>query len=858
MKHSIECFFINLYLLKIEVLQFMKKRFILIFLFPLLIFSQNQIQGLVIDNDTKKPLPFASIITNTNIGTLSDVDGQFYIKTTSLINEITVSYVGYQKVSIPISTNNKYIKVQLNSSTESLNEIIITAKENPALQIIRNTIKNKKLNNIETALNSFKFNAYTKLLVTANPDSINGKIDSVFILKNGKKKFSKIDSTNFKFKKEIEKQHLFISEKIAEYQFQKGKKTKEIILASRMAGLQQPIYELLAITFQDFSFYNEYYTIAGTKYVNPIADNALEHYDYKILDTIENENRKSVLIYYKPKIIKDFTGIEGVLFIDLESYAITKGIAELKAIVNVKATQNYTYLTENNSWFPSNRNIVIKKGDNNENVNLFGGIIKVSNSEKNDSIVNTSKTTPSDITYFISKTENSNIQINIPVVVKNASSTIQFNDDASKKDDEYWNLYRTDSITKRGLTTYKYLDSIAKSENIENKIAIGRNLLKGNFHTKYINLNLGKIINLNNYEGLRLGFGGVTNQNFSSKFKIESYVAYGTKDKDFKYSFGTSFRLNKETNTWLGANFTNDLKEAASMDFIAENTSFSPINPRNLNIDKFYNYKTVSAFFKYDIQPNLEAKLQIGTGDYTPVFNYQFINSTKNISRYKLTTATLNLQYKPKSEFMNSPIGKLTIKNEFPQFTFQLTKSFDDTFGSHFYFTQVNLRILHKIKPLRKGVTNILIEGGLVFGDAPISHLYNATPNYTYKSPWVKRITFAGKNSFETMGYNEFISDRFLAIHLKQNFEPVKLGKKFRPQISIATRAAIGNITNPLYHNGLSFKSMEKGYIESGIELNSILKGFGFSAFYRYGPYKNPIWTDNLAVKLTYKLRLGF
>lgn len=835
------------------------KKWLFLFLFlPIIAFSQNQIQGLVTDSSTKKPLPFASIITNTNTGTLTDVDGKFQIKTTTPFNSLTISYVGYEKIVVPVKISDKYLKVQLQPSTENLNEIIITATENPALQIIRNTIENKDKNNIESTLNSFKFNSYTKLLVTAHPDSITGKIDSIYTLKKGEKVFTKIDSTNYKFKKEIDKQHLYISEKISEFQFQKGKKTKEVILASRMAGLQQPIYELLAVTFQDFSFYNEYYTIAGTKYINPIANNALKHYDYKILDTVKNNNQNSILIYFKPKIIKDFTGIEGVLYIDSKTFAITKGMAELKAIVNVKATQNYIFKPECNCWFPLDMNIIIKKGDNNENVNLFGGIVKVSNSTKNDSIINTSKNGPSDVSYFISKTENSNILINPELIVKNSSSTILFNDDAGKKSEEYWNLYRTDSLTDRGKTTYKNLDSIAKSENIEGKIAIGRNLLKGYFHTKYINLNLGKIINLNNYEGLRLGFGGVTNQNFSNKLKLESYVAYGTKDKDFKYSFGAATRLNKDTNTWFGANFTNDLKEAASLDFIAENTSFSPINPRNLNIDKFYNYKTVSTYFEHDIQPNLEAKLQISSGDFAPTFNYQFINESKNISRYRLTTASVNLQYSPKSEYMNSPIGKLTIKNEFPQFTLQLTKSFEEVFRSDFDFTQINLRILHKIKPLRKGVTNILVEGGIVFGDAPISHLYNATPNYTYKNPWVKRITFAGKNSFETMGYNEFISDRFLAIHLKQNFEPIKLGNKFKPQISIATRAAIGNIDNPTYHNGLLFKSMEKGYIESGLEINSLLKGFGFSAFYRYGAYKNPIWSDNLAVKLTYKLRLGF
>lgn len=836
----------------------MKYWILIILLIPTIVFSQHQIQGIVTDSSTKKPLPFATVLTNTNTGTLTDIDGKFQLHSAKPINSITVSYVGYQKETFKLTSTIKYLKLQLHPSTENLNEIVITATENPALQIIRNTIKNKQHNNIETSLNTFKFDAYTKLLVTAHPDSIDGKIDTVFVLKNGEKKFLRIDSTNYKFKKDIDQQHLYISEKISQFQFEKGKKTKEIIVASRMAGLQQPIYELLAITFQDFSFYNEYYTIAGTKYINPIASNALKHYNYKILDTTKINNKQTYLIYYKPKEKKDFLGIEGVLYIDSNSYAIAKGMAELKGIINVKATQNYTFNLACNCWFPIEMNILIKKGENSETVNLFGGMMKVVNTPKNDSIINTHQNNPSDVTYFISKTENSNIEINPKIVVKNSSSTIQFNDDAAEKTEDFWNLYRTDTISTRAKNTYKNLDSIAKSENIEGKIALGRNLLKGYLHTKYINLNLGKIINLNNYEGLRLGFGGVTNQQFSKTFKIESYIAYGTKDKDFKYSIGAATRLNKNNNTWIGAHFNNDLKEAASLDFIAENTSFSPINPRNLNIDKFYNYKTISTYLEHDIQPNLEAKFQVSSGDFSPVFYYNFTHNSKNFERYRLTLATINLQYSPKSEFMNSPIGKLTIKNEFPQFTFQLTKSFEHIFQSDFDFTQINLRVLHKIKPLRKGITNILIEGGMVFGNAPISHLFNATPNYTYKNPYAKRITFAGKNSFETMGYNEFISDKFVALHIKQNFEPIKLSKKFNPQISLATRAAIGNIENPEYHQGIEFKSMEKGYIESGMEINSLLKGFGFSAFYRYGPYKNPVWHDNLAIKLTYKLRLGF
>jgi len=836
----------------------MRKLLLLLFIIPFLAISQHKIQGIVIDSKTKQPLPFASIVTNTNFGTLTDVDGEFYIKAKNSFHQITISYVGYKLVTVPISINDKFINVKLEASIENLKEILITAKENPALQIIRNTIKNKPKNNIEKALNSFKFNTYNKILVTANPDSINGKIDSVFVIKEGEKKFKKLDSSNYKFKKEIDKQHLYISEKISEFQFQKGKKKKEVILASRMAGLKQPIYELLAITFQDFSFYNEVYTIAGTKYTNPIASKALKQYNYKILDTVSTENGNSILIYFKPKEKKEFLGIEGVLYIDIESFAITKAIAELKGIINIKAIQNYNYIKEYNIWFPRDMNIVLKKGDSQENISLFGGAVKFSKDKKNDTLINTSKNNPEDITYFISKSVNSNIQINIPIIVKHSASTMQFNDDAHKQKEEFWDKFRTDSLTERGKKTYIVLDSLAKEDKVDKKINIARNILKGYYPTKYINLTLGKIINLNNYEGLRVGFGGVTNNNFSPKFRIESYVAYGTKDTDFKYSFGSSFRLNKETNTWFGANYTNDIKEAAALDFIAENSSFSPINPRNLNISKFYNYKTVSAYLKHDIQPNLEVKIQLSSGYYKPLFEYQFISPTKNLSEYKLTTATLGFQYNPKNEYMNSPVGKLTIRNEFPQFTFQLTKSFENILKSDFDFTQITFRILHKFKQLRRATTHVLVEGGMVFGDAPISHLYNSTPNYTFKNPWRKRITLAGTNSFETMGYNEFISDRFVAVHLKYEITSFKITNKFKPQLTLVTRVAIGNIDNAAYQNGLEFKTLKKGYIESGLEFNSLFKGFGLSTFYRYGAYKNSEWSDNLALKLTYRLRLGF
>lgn len=818
--------------------------------------TQTQIRGRVIDANTKKSLPFATILTNTGYGELANTEGNFLIKTIHPFKAIKISYVGYETKTVQVNPKDKFISISLKPAVVALNEVLINAKENPALQLIRNAISNKSDNNIEKALNTFKFNAYNKILVTAHPDSIPGTLDSLYTINNkGEKEFLKIDSTNFKFKKEITKQHLYIAEKISEYTFEKGKKKKETILASRMAGLKQPIYELLGITLQDFSFYNESYTILGTEYANPLAKNALKEYNYKILDTVANGVGESYLIYFKPKEKKEFIGLEGVLYLDTNSFALTNVIAELKGFISVKATQNFEYFSKNKIWFPKEMQVILEKGETKEAINLFGGIIQFSESKPKDSIIGKTDVTPSDVSYFISKTTNSNIEIGIPINISNSAATIEFDDNVAHKKEEFWDLYRTDSLTERGETTYKTLDSIGDAENVEKYINLGRNLLNGYYPTKYINIELGKTINFNNYEGFRLGFGGVTNSNFSSKFKVETYFNYGTKDQDFKYSLTGLARLNKKKNTWIGLGYTNDLKEAAALNFINKNKSFSLSHPRNINLDKFYKYKVGKITLTHDFQPNLESKIQFTSGKIEPVFSYAYNSNGQSLSDYNLTTATLALQFNPDSEYMYTPIGKLQTSNAFPQFTLQIEKSFKNLINGDLDFTRLQLRATHRIERQTKSTTTFVAEGGLTFGDTPVSHLFNASPNYTYSNPWMKRISFAGNNSFETMAFNEFLSEKFAAIHITHSFKPFK-GKKSNPIFSLVTKAAIGKIENISPHEEIQFKSLENGFYESGFKIESLWKGFGFGTFYRYGPNRNEKWSDNLSAKITIKFQL--
>ncbi len=111
-------------------------------------------------------------------------------------------------------------------------------------------------------------------------------------------------------------------------------------------------------------------------------------------------------------------------------------------------------------------------------------------------------------------------------------------------------------------------------------------------------MDLKKIISYNNYEGFRLGLGGITNDRFSKSFRIEGYGAYGTKDGAFKYSLGSGVLLDKNTNTWLNGSYTDDVREIASTVFAVDKRVFKIYDPRPINISTFYKYIAGKRMFK--------------------------------------------------------------------------------------------------------------------------------------------------------------------------------------------------------------------------------------------------------------------
>ena len=92
------------------------------------VYSQTQISGSVSDAESMSSIPGVNVIIDgTNIGTVTDFDGNFSINTSQdLPLTIVVSYVGYSAEKVTVTSANQDINVML-SAGQNLEEIVVSA-----------------------------------------------------------------------------------------------------------------------------------------------------------------------------------------------------------------------------------------------------------------------------------------------------------------------------------------------------------------------------------------------------------------------------------------------------------------------------------------------------------------------------------------------------------------------------------------------------------------------------------------------------------------------------------------------------------------------------------------------------------
>lgn len=791
------------------------------------------LKGRIIDANTNQTLPFVGVlIKNTQIGVLTDIDGKFQIDVTSVPNaELQITYLGYFSQTITVSTlkDLEKLTIKLKPQAFSLQEVSVHAKENPAHRIIKLATKNRPINNPEK-MHSFTYNSYTKFFVTAD---IKASIDSVAT-----------DTSLSGIDKFFKDQHLFLVESITQREFLRPDKSHETVLASKVSGLKNSPFALLATQLQSFSFYDDFVTVLDEKYLNPISEGSTRKYFFLLEDTLYSGKDTVFVISFRPRKNKNFDGMKGVLYINTNTYAVQNVIAEPERkdnTISIKIQQKYEFI-DNKQWFPVQlntdwiwNNAVASNKDSTKKANLKS----------------------------VSRTYIKDIVLN-PELKRRIFSEVEVEMDkhSDKQDEAFWNQYRTDTLNAKERKTYHTIDSIGKANNFEKKFKFLEAVVTNKLAIGFLDLNLDKILKFNNYEGTRLGLGLHTNQKVSKVFTIGGYAGYGFKDKAWKYGGDVSVFIWRKKELALNAFYQKDLIESAGASYFENTRSIlSSEIYRDIYVSKFDHiekYEASISFraFKY-LRANIFANHQQRNGQSL----YKYTNSdgaTVLRDTFNFNEIGVQLKYLYKEKFIQTMKNKLSLGSDYPVIYANITRGLNQTFfnqAGNFDYWKIDAKIDAQKTFKSVGTLRIQAVAGKIIGNLPYTMLYNMRgSNYP-------GFNISAINSFETMGLNEFVSDQYAALFLNHNIGRfLKPHKKFNPELELVHNMGIGSVSNPENIYNINIKSLDKGYFESGIRLLHIIKinytTLGVGAFYRYGAYQEAKALNNITVKLALSIKL--
>lgn len=790
--------------------------------------GQYQIQGIVLDYSTHEVLPFVNIVSvSGKYGTSTDIEGRFTLKSNEKITQIKLSYIGYESLEITVNPDVK-ATIYLQKKTIELTEFVVFPGINPADVLMEKVIKNKKLNNPEKNVN-FKYTSYNKLFITM-------ALDSSLLLHP--EKIAAMDSSDQKAIRFFEKQYLFLAESVTERKFKQPDKSEETILASRTSGFENPLFNLLATELQSFTFYQDYISLAGINYEGPLTNNATRRYFFLLEDTLIEGKDSVFILSFRPKKGKDFKGMKGTLAIHTHGYALQTVIAEPAITdtngIGIKINQRYT-LIDSVQWFPVQLNTV-----------LYFNTIRV-NKFKTIGIANG---------YL------KNIVLNPELKNKDFNSVdTRLNSKLTNRDDLYWEKYRQDSLTAVEINTYRSIDSISKANKLEKKINTLSYLSEGQIPVGPIGIDMGRIFNFNDYEGFRLGIGVHTNDKISKYLSVGGYFAYGFRDRETKYGGDLLIQLPKRL-CGIKFSMSHDIQESGGHDFLQNQNSLFVSDISKLYINRF------DLVDRADIQLYFRAFQHFGFQAFGNLQqrksfkDYSFSRSLGNhvdfaISDYSLAETGLVVRFQYKEKFIETPKKLISKGSKYPVLLFKYTRGLELENIGDFTYQKWELQLEKKHRIRGFGYITYLSKAGIIQKDVPYGVLFN--PRGTWRS-LKNGVNVVSGNGFEVMRSNEFFTNQFWSGQVRLDFKSFFKKGKFKPELSLVSAMIVGKNNQVEHHLGHGSIAPAKGYYESGLLINQLLRskfsGFGIGVFYRYGPYHLPLLIDNFAFKLSLSISL--
>lgn len=784
----------------------------LLLLFSIAAHAQYNIRGTVTDAETTQPLAFANIMFNSNprLSVATDIDGRFAFNSPEPLQSYVCSYVGYDSHSMTISSPNLPLNISLKASDNALDEVVIKPGENPANRIIRLAIANKAINDPEN-ISSFTYQCYNKIIYDIVPD---GK--------------SKYDSVNKAVKEKLKGSGIFMMESVSERKFIAPDISEEVVVATKVSGFKNPNFASLATDLQPFSFYKDNIKLFDIHYLNPISKGSLKKYDFRIEDTIFQNRDTVYIISFKPKPGKNIESLKGTLYINTNKYAVQNVIATpaVKGLIDIRIQQQYTFV-DNKYWFPEQLNYTL---------------------------------TLTQYSFVANgKSYLTNVQTDVPLRKKEFSlESVRMHPQAAKKDSLYWQGVRAEELNFSEQRTYTLIDSIGNKNNFDTMLKFLEKAPQGKLPISIFDLDISKTIVYNKYEGLRLGTGLYTNEKLFEKLVLGGFAGYGMKDYEWKYGGEAIYTFSKDKEFKLGIKAQDNLMEAGSygLNYSVNNL----FNARNFFAYNMDHIREASASVGFRMLRYLKWKFEFSNSQIQPMYDYIFTDNGTAFTSYTNTTAKAELRFAFKERLVNSLNNRISMGTPYPVLTLSYARGLQDIGQGDFEYNKVEARVEQSFFSRNFGKTTYRAEAGYIDRPLPYGLMFTGEGSYDKDYPVIV------KNYFQTMLPYEFLSDRYANLFLTHNFGSLLFQSgNFNPIVSIHNNFGWGELDKPENHGLIAFKTKNKIFAETGIQLDNVVKwnymnvgflGFGAGLYYRYGEYAHERSSDNITLKMTFSFSI--
>ncbi len=251
--------------------------------------SYITIRGKIIDSKIHNLLPFATIcIEGTNIGTISNTDGEFIFKIPNYIKNknLSISYIGYKNLLTPLNQLTEYENLlMLESNVISIQEVIIRSSSPQAL--------------LELAISSIPDNYSTQptYLTSFYRETIKRNNEYAAILE-AVVNIYKTSYNSFSF----DKLKIIKSRKNMNYLLM------DTLIVKIKGGLRTSL--MLDIVKNKPNF---------------ITPEYFHYYNFKIIDIIDFDNQSTYVIEFRPKkYVEDELLYSGKIYLDVNTLSIKK------------------------------------------------------------------------------------------------------------------------------------------------------------------------------------------------------------------------------------------------------------------------------------------------------------------------------------------------------------------------------------------------------------------------------------------------------------------------------------------------------------------------------------------------------